>query len=277
LKEYPSFEKSFLPELHELIFFYHFKEREPTIDMEKKLQIAIKNRLISKWEARDLLERLEKLKNKKEFKTDWENIRKIWGGWFYPPQSKNIYFERAILESLDRIFRIKIFPHGRGLTKSIKGTMLKTFRGLKEILNFLNKNRIDGVINGNPLVNIYEYKLEGSSDNAGRLIVTIKVPIYLTVDKFRKIVEKGYTKYRKEINRFQKLPKAKWGEKTGKREVLERRNEIIFKKYIELKKQGLSDFDIFDKIHEQLELDRYMKTWESIKPIIAKQKNRRKK
>jgi len=246
---------------------------KPEFDMRKRVEIAVRNELIGEEHGKELLNSLKHKKNNKEFQICWEKIRDSWGQWFYPPQADIIYFDREILDYV--VFSVRrYFPRETKIKKEMINTI---YKGKEEIIVFLNKFRIDGIINGNPLVELFKCKLDGHVDNAGRLIIKIVVPIHLSVESFRRIIEKEYGEYRKRIfegggKELLDIPKVKWGVRSGKRNIINDRNKAIFKRYLEIKRQGLVDIDIFEMIYEELGLKNYMKNWESIKPIVLKYK-----
>lgn len=247
------------------------------LSMRKKIEHAIQDKIITKGESEYVVDKLNKIESDGEFKKEWNILRKKWGKWFYPSMRRSIEFSSEFIDFLGGIIKSIGSINKRSKNKLERFKRI-SFEGIEEINSFLKKYEIDGVRNGYPLIDIYNYKCKVHEDNAGRCIVQLEIPITKNIEEFRKIATKGYSRMRKYIfwanGELHKVLKARWGEKSGKREYLRKRNERIIKEYKKLKKLGSSDEDIRPDIYSNLKLGKDMKSWDSVKPVIDKYKKR---
>lgn len=251
----------------------HIKRKNPEFDMKKRIENAVKDKILSEVYARYLLFTLNALKKDSDFQKDWAIIQKRWKEIYYGSKEEGLYFSSDLVDEVGyEVFRI--------LWKSMKdkSEALKISRLFKnDIKDFLERWRIDAVIDGNPLVDINYFKKEFSLDYVGRPIIRLEIPLMIPVLEFRKIIEKEYTKAKKDYYKstdFLKYPRARWGEKSGKREYYLKRDEKIIEEFLKLRKQGLTIEKALEVIYFKMGLERDMEDVMSLKPIIRRVKQR---
>ncbi len=248
----------------------HFELNSYTFSMEQRIDQAIKMGYLCQTDAKWLSRRLDDILKNKEFLSDWNRLKRKWARTYYPAKSKKIYFG---IEFCDP------FVIGRpdvNTDVAFKYSYIRE-KSWDDIRAFLGKYRIDAVINGKPLVDIYKYRVSQISDNASREIFHLEIPLVFQVREARKIFEKEYGGFRKDyvLGSSEEnwpfdydIPRKQWGERTGKMKYYRERDEKIIREYKEMKKTGLSDDDIYFRIYDKLKLENDMTEYDSIKPII---------
>ncbi len=156
----------------------------------------------------------------------------------------------------------------------------KGLKGIEEIKSLLKKHRVDAIIRGEPFVHVDIKTLESFVDNTGRTVIRCDIPVHLNVERFRKLIEREFCREKRFLSGFRrdpiKIERARWGEVSGIRFYYEKRNRRIFRKYIKLKKEGLSDEKVFYEIYREFDLEKDMSDSQSIKPIVRKYKKGKK-
>ena len=245
-------------------------------NQDREIKWALKNNYIHIKKAKKLRDRLNNLAKNDRFIRDWEILKKkvqkidnrLWAE--EEVEDKEISFDSTVPH-------MDIHPYFDPDVRAINRTNLK----IKEITNaFLKKYRIDAIENGKPFIYISPYNFSDYIDNAGRHVIKIEVPAIYSIETFRELIEKNYSKKKRWIVRNyikEDAFRAKWGEISGKAEYYKKRNVEIQKRYLGLKQTGITDEEAYYRIYIELKLDRDMKDWNSIKPIVAELKKKEKK
>lgn len=269
LKEIPPDKQSIIFSRVRKAVARHIKLNKPEFDMKERIKSAIKNNILAKEYAKFLLFKINSIEESKEFQKEWSILAKKWRNVYYGKKGEKAYFHFELISAVAyEVFKIL------WLLIEDKDKVLRISRRFKnKIGEFLEKWRIDGVVDGKPLIDLYLYKSESSFDLIERPIVIFKVPFLMSVENFRRVIGGEYGKAKKqfyEIAANVKFPKQKWGERTGTLDYYLSRNMKIFEKYLELKPFWRTKDKTYEEIHKVLGLERDMDDAISIKPIIRK-------
>lgn len=252
------------------------RKNDRYFDMDSEVRKAIKLRIITEDEKESLLRRLQYIKENANFKREWLGLKRKWASWFFPEGHKRVCFGNDFID-LMRIgpyFKLFELKHDLELLKI-------TLYALYEIGSFLERHRINAVRDGTPFVRIFSILNEEDKDYAGRSVLRISVPPYLTIRRFQRIATIIFSRYRKDIAKYEMfndgMPKAGWGERTGKKYYYQTRDEKIVKMYKRLKKSGLTDEEINFRIFFEYNLEKDMTEFDSIKPVIDRYKKTKRK
>jgi len=264
----PSKQKLILSKVRKIVA-QHIKQRNPEFDMEKRINDAVRNNILSEKYAHYLLFSINSIKKDKEYQMEWDIILRRWRDIYYGSKEQKIYFHSELADDVAfGVFRI--------LWKMIsnKDEVLRISRRFKnEVKDFLERWRIDGVVDGNPLIDINYYKAQSSLDYVGRPIIIFEIPLIMSVENFRKIIGGEYSKAKKqfyEVAAALRYPRLKWGKRTGKLDYFLERDRKVFEKYLELRPRGMTLDKIYEAIHGELGLEHDMTDIMSLKPIIRR-------
>jgi len=245
----------------------HIKKKKPEFDMEKRVRKALRDNILSEKLAHYLLFTLGGLKKDKEFQEDWKIILKEWKDVYYGPREKEIYFHSELARDVAFGVFLKLWH-----STPRKGEVLKISRVFKnEIRDFLERWRIDGVVDGNPLVDIDYYRMESSLDYASRPSIKFEIPLIMSVEDFRNIIGREYSKAKRQyydIVTSIGYPRAKWGTRTGKSDYYLKRDKRVVEAYLKLREKGMTIEKALEIIYYELDLEKDMSDAMSLKPII---------
>ena len=198
---------------------------------------SVKNALESEWlrpeEASAIGKRMAKLKNSARFRRELEKEQERHRWAFHE------FYRRS-----------QFVPDIRDVTKSRTSAVEWYHKQRKKMEDFFDKYRIDGVVQGNPFVDVFDVRAMLKRDNAGRWIVVFEVPLWLSRRRFRERANaewKRLAEYigiqRRHLANEQKIKRAA---------EFRRRNTWMLRRFRELRRSGKKKIVCYAQIAEEL-------------------------